>query len=122
MVARNGCSADRAEESCAIAEAETATNAASKQNRVVRVTSSPGYSDDDNTIDSWRKIPLMNTNSISATAQALRTEIELIQLHELSYRRSNDRSIPARNAHHKRVLRLLEIRTELLRLQKCGVP
>jgi hypothetical protein len=46
----------------------------------------------------------MNTNLTSATVHALRTEIELIQLHELFFRCSNDRSIPARNAHHKRVL------------------
>jgi len=48
------CSASFAEECCAMTGPEMATNAASKQNRVVRVTSSPRY-DDDNSIASLAK-------------------------------------------------------------------
>ena len=64
----------------------------------------------------------MNDSSISTKTEALRAEIELIQLHELFYRRSNDRSISARRAHEQREFRLLEIRAELKRFQKNGPP
>ena len=61
---------------------------------------------------------LVDNNSISDKTEALRTEIEFIQLQERFYRRSKDRSIAARKAHDKRQLRLLEIRAELVTLQK----
>jgi hypothetical protein len=57
---------------------------------------------------------------MSAKTEALRGEIELIQVHERFYRRSNDRSLPARRAHDQRKLRLFEIRAELGRLRKRG--
>ena len=60
----------------------------------------------------------MDNHSISDKTEALRMEIESIQLQERSYRRSNDRSIAARKAHDRRQLRLLEIRAELLTFQK----
>ena len=60
----------------------------------------------------------MDNNSISDKTEALRTEVELIQLQERFYRRSKDRSIAARKAHDRRQCRLLEIRAELLTLQK----
>jgi hypothetical protein len=68
------------------------------------------------------KVSPVNTNSISAKTEALRGEIELIQLHERFYRRSNNRSVPAKRAHDRRELRLAEIREELGRLRKPGIP
>jgi len=64
----------------------------------------------------------VNDRSIQAKTEALRAEIELIQLHERLYRRSNDRSFAARKAHDQREFRLLEIRAELKKLQKKGTP
>ena len=60
----------------------------------------------------------MDNHSISDKTEAPRMEIESILLQERFYRRSNDRSIVARKAHDRRQLRLLEIRAELLTLQK----
>ena len=66
----------------------------------------------------WKAVALVDNNLISDKTEALRTEIELIQLQERFYRRSNDRSIAARKAHDRRQLRLLEMRAELLTLQR----
>ena len=62
----------------------------------------------------------MEDDSISARAQELRREIELIKGEQRIYRAQKLHSEEAKSAHVKRQLRLVQIRAELERLRKEG--
>jgi hypothetical protein len=62
----------------------------------------------------------MNTASISARVESLREEIRLIQDQERFYQALKRDSFEQMAAHARRELRLLDIQTELRKLQRRG--